>query len=576
MVKSDQQFQLDMRLREVMQKANQIFGNISIFYFGDIMQLKPCRGRYIFQPPVCQDYQLTHSLGKHWESFEVILLEENHRQEGDHEYANMLNRIRVGEQTEEDFKKLEERVRHTNHPDLNGAMFISCKNKNVEILNMKRLNELSSDLLIFEALNMHSTMKDFRPPIGNKGNVKDTPFLQTLRLKLGSRVMLTYNIDTIDCLTNGTRGEVVGVVKNESGVITKIMVKFDESHQGKYKRESSRKLQAMYPGATPIERVSFQYSLAKRTTSVSNTAKVIQFPLCLCFSATSHKFQGQTIRKPNKCVADLSTVFQAAQTYTIMSRVENIDQLFILGSLPRSKFYADMIALEELKRLDKVSINRNPTIWEQDHDWSVKICSFNIRSLNEHLEDLRCDQILKLSDVICLCETWLRDDKDDMKNFKLNNFELHLNSAGHGKGLAIYYNRDKFRHCMDVKQQLFQITKMKSEDLVLISVYRSGGGSQKDLLESIKSMLEEGFPTIICGDFNLCSLEERSKPFLESLNSIGFEEKVQKATHIKGGHIDHLYFKDPSHNFNLDMMLYSPYYPIMDHDAICSTITKSL
>ena len=90
------------------------------------------------------------------------------------------------------------------------------------------------------------------------------------------------------------------------------------------------------------------------------------------------------------------------------------------------------------------------------------------------------------------------------------------------------------------------------------------------------SMLEEGFPTMICGDFNLCSLEERSKPFLESLESIGFEEKVQKATHIKGGHIDHVYFKDPGHNFNLDVKLYSPYYPIMDHDAICSTITMFL
>ena len=117
---------------------------------------------------------------------------------------------------------------------------------------------------------------------------------------------------------------------------------------------------------------------------------------------------------------------------------------------------------------------------------------------------------------------------------------------------------------------------MKSKDLVLISVYRSSGGSQKDLLESIKSMLEDGFPTMICGDFNLCSLEERSKTFLESLKSIGFEEKVQKATHIKGGNIDHVYFKDPSHNFDLDMMLYSPYYPIMDHDAICSTITMFL
>ena len=65
MVKSDQQFQLDMRLKEVMQMTEKIFGNVSIFYFGDIMQLKPCRGRYIFQPPVCQDYQLAYSLGQH-------------------------------------------------------------------------------------------------------------------------------------------------------------------------------------------------------------------------------------------------------------------------------------------------------------------------------------------------------------------------------------------------------------------------------------------------------------------------------------------------------------------------------
>ena len=176
MVKSDQQFQLDMRLKEVMQQAEKIFGNVSIFYFGDIMQLKPCRGRYIFQSPVCQDYQLAYSLGQHWQSFDVIILEENHRQDGDHAYAEMLNRIRVGEPTEEDFAKLEERVRPENHPDLVGAMYISCKNKSVEILNIKRLNELKEELVMFEAINMHSTIKNFKPPIGNKGNVKDTPF----------------------------------------------------------------------------------------------------------------------------------------------------------------------------------------------------------------------------------------------------------------------------------------------------------------------------------------------------------------------------------------------------------------
>ena len=189
--------------------------------------------------------------------------------------------------------------------------------------------------------------------------------------------------------------------------------------------------------------MSFQYSLAKRTTSVSNTAKVIQFPLCLCFAATSHKFQGQTISKPNKSVHDLRTVFQAAQTYTMLSRVQNIDQVFILGSLPKDKFYADGQALEELKRLHSVSFNKNPPLWEQQLTWSLKIFSFNIRSLNENLEDLKYDPTIKFSDIICLSETWLTTDSD-VNGLKLHDYDLHLNSVGHGKGIAVYFNADKF------------------------------------------------------------------------------------------------------------------------------------
>ena len=50
MVRSDQLFQLDKRLREVTQKPGKMFGGVSLFVFGDIMQLRPI-GRYIFQEP---------------------------------------------------------------------------------------------------------------------------------------------------------------------------------------------------------------------------------------------------------------------------------------------------------------------------------------------------------------------------------------------------------------------------------------------------------------------------------------------------------------------------------------------
>ena len=542
MVKADQLFQLDLRLREVTQKQDRIFGDVSIFAFGDMMQLKPCKGRYIFQEPINQDYHLAFSLGIHWPAFEVITLEVNHRQGDDFLYADMLNRIRIGKQTEEDVHKLMERVRPRNHKDLTGAMFISCKNKLVADFNSRRLLEIDSELHIFDAVNIHPSICNFKPPVDNKGNVKGTPFLQSLRLKKGARIMLTYNIDTLDCLTNGTRGELVDFHCNDNGVVLKIMIKFDEKHQGEMKRDANQKLSSVYPGCTAIERISFQYSLAKRTTTVSNTAKVIQFPLTLCFAATSHKFQGQTIRKPNKSANDLNSVFQAAQTYTILSRVESITQLYILDSLPTSKFYADPSALDEIERLDKVSVNWNPPKWENNIESSFKISCFNIRSLLLHIEDFKADPIFKFSDVICISETWLTSDCDD-HILHLDDYSLHLNSVGYGRGLATYFRSKKFTVCEDVKQNFIQLTKLSSPEIDVISVYRSKDGSKHELVNQLKRLIDESMPTLICGDFNFCSLEDKSTEVIEALGQIGFEEYAKCASHIKGGHIDHMYFR---------------------------------
>ena len=93
--------------------------------------------------------------------------------------------------------------------------------------------------------------------MGKKGEVRDTPFLQTLIIKKKARIQLTFNIDTLDALTNGTRGEVMNIVRNKEGHIERIIVKFDEIHQGQQKRESQSKLTSMFPGCTSIERVMF-------------------------------------------------------------------------------------------------------------------------------------------------------------------------------------------------------------------------------------------------------------------------------------------------------------------------------
>ena len=162
-----------------------------------------------------------------------------------------------------------------------------------------------------------------------------------------------------------------------------------------------------------------------------------------------------------------------------------------------------------------------------------------------------------------------------MHDFEMEGYDLHLNSVGHGKGLAVYYEKEIFQHTANIKKPLFQITKMSSTDLDVISVYRSSGGNKMEVLEFIKSLTDDKKSTLICGDFNFCTVIEKESAFVKALNNMGFEEKVEVATHIKGGHLDHVYFRSPRQNLSLKVLLYSPYYPTKDHDAICSTIRRT-
>ena len=128
MMKSDQLYQLNLRLRELKQN-NKPFRGVCIFLLGDPAQLKPVKGRFSFDKPSCEDYHLAYGNGSDtlWRSFQVINLTENHRQGDDKIYADMLNRIRVGEHTREDIELLRKRVRPKHHSDLQNALYIACK-----------------------------------------------------------------------------------------------------------------------------------------------------------------------------------------------------------------------------------------------------------------------------------------------------------------------------------------------------------------------------------------------------------------------------------------------------------------
>ena len=242
--------------------------------------------------------------------------------------------MRVGKMNQADIDLLRTRVRsNMNHVDIPvNALLVLCTNKEVNWVNEQKLETNQNEEHILNAIHICDTQQSFKPTL-QYGKVKNTPCTNELRLKIGSEVILTYNVDICDSLANGSKGTVIGFIKNSQGKVRYVLVQFHDIEAGKERRKCFASIQNDYPEnlPTPIEKLDFSYSLSKKSYSNSATAKVIQFPLSLGHAISGHKSQGATIKKPRALVTDLRKVWPSAKAlaYVICSRVESIDQLFI-------------------------------------------------------------------------------------------------------------------------------------------------------------------------------------------------------------------------------------------------------
>ncbi len=385
MVKADQLYQLDLRLREVKMEPDTLFGGVALFFFGDIMQLQPVQAKYIWCEPRSREYHEAFHLQSYWELFTVISLVENHRQQKDADYANILNRIRVaekGQMTEEDLTALQVSVRPEGHADLRGALVIGSTHAVVNKHNDLCLKELKTPLVTIEAVNSHNNIPNYMPKIDpKKRTIGDTHLLQTFQVKVGSRVMLTANLDVHDCLSNGSIGTLEGMTGN-NGEVHVMMVRFDNRDSGREMQRLHPTLAKLFPGCTPIMKQVFKYSTSKNSKSAkSKAATAQQFPLILSFASTTHKIQGQTIEVPRTCAVDLRSVFGAGQAYVMLGRIQSQQQLRIIGCLPEEKIYCDKGAKSELTSMQARSLNVNPPVWEKAFSRSLKVSYLNVDSL---------------------------------------------------------------------------------------------------------------------------------------------------------------------------------------------------
>ena len=228
--------------------------------------------------------------------------------------------------------------------------------------------------------------------------------------------------------------------------------------------------------------------------------------------------------------------------YVMLSRAQTLDQIYIIDGLYEQLggWRPDPTALEELETSRSRAIN---TAEDTEVD-TLKVLCLNVHSLKKHIYDIeRTVQAMSSPDAICLQETWL-DEGYDVDRYQLQDLKLIANSKGSGRGLATYYN-DKFEVMDSVSTEICQITRISSNKIDVISVYRSKKCCMKDFITMIFKIIDSidtSKDVLLCGDLNIKYSEETTNSFVKKItDEYNFSQLVMKPSHERGNIIDHVY-----------------------------------
>ena len=189
--------------------------------------------------------------------------------------------------------------------------------------------------------------------------------------------------------------------------------------------------------------------------------------------------------------------------------------------------------------------------------------------LQAHHQDLLVDYKLQKSDILQLSETSLTAESN-LDSLQLPGYQSYHTVVSNGKGISTYYKQASVPvpQIESFKGANFQVSVLSLPKVDCINVYRSSSGSIVETADAILARIKDNRPTLITGDFNVCTVKQPTNSITRRLLDLGFSQLVTKATHIRGGHIDHVYWRDSARSAFKEPSLerYSPYFS--DHDSL--------
>ena len=562
---------IHLRLSEIFGVKSSIpFAGKMLIVCGDLFQLPPVMGSRVYS----EGKNLLAKMLRLWQSFKFAELTEVMRQRGDTVFIDLLNNVRVGKLSESDISILRSRI--INDTDKNyphEALHLYAENTPVLEHNERRLDCLETPLFTIHAIDeiprnvsaslVNAALERKQSETGGLARI--------LKLKIGAKVMLTSNIDIEDRLINGQIGTIYNIITQDSGV-TKIFIEFQDPMAGLKKKANNP--YGRIHNVVPIERTETEIHIHKNISS-SPAIKRTQFPLKLSWACTVHKVQGLSLQE---VVVNFNLLrqrrFNPGQLYVALSRVTTLNGLYLTGNFDETAFKADEKAFTEYDRLRAECVLPDVPLMECSPD-SLTITLLNTRSLRKHAVDIKSNQHLMETDLLCLTETHIlpTHDVDDI-NAELDPLTIvYRNCMDKFQSTAICYNRNAvveegYEMFEDVF--LFNLLKPTLSETRIISVcliYRKHGTSVNEFLRSLSGILDSYNIDLLLGDFNIDLFDDNLKEgLLAALDQYKLVSSSNQSTHIDGGLLDQIYLKKDICFSSVEINLHSIYFS--DHDAV--------
>jgi hypothetical protein len=292
------------------------FGGVQLLMIGDLHQLPPVAKsdewqllrRYYSSPYFFSSTALAKT--------ETLTIELQHiYRQADSHFIEILNKVRNNALDSSSLARLNERVIHNFSPtDDEGYITLCTHNRNADLINSKKLEELPDTPFIFEA----EIEGDFPE--------QNYPAASSLRLKKGAQVMFVRNdLAAEKRYFNGKIGTISHISKN------------------------SIRVKCSMDGDTievePATWENIEYSLDQETQEI--TEKKIgafnQFPLRLAWAITIHKSQGLTF---DRAIIDAQAAFAHGQVYVALSRCRTLEGLVLSAPLLPQTIKTDAAVLK--------------------------------------------------------------------------------------------------------------------------------------------------------------------------------------------------------------------------------------